>query len=235
MSFRFLTGDPRSPQECYKAGLPMVTRIVAHLRCPLLIIALVSCLAAGVYAQSGNIHSTEKWAWGTNIGWISFRPAHGGVTVYEDHLEGYAWGENVGWIRMGTHTGGGSYTYANSSKDDYGANRDPSGNLSGYAWGTNAGWINFNPTHGGVTIDPITGSFAGYAWGENVGWISFKNAGAVAYNVVATTVIAVTRGDVNGDGTIDLLDVRLCLQIAQGYLAGTPTQRRGRRPQWGCR
>lgn len=76
-----------------------------------------------------------------------------------------------------------------------------------------------------MTVDPIAGSFTGYAWGENVGWISFKNAGPIAYNVVATTVITVTRGDVNGDGTIDLLDVRLCLQIAQGYLTGTPTQR----------
>ncbi|HUT87432.1 MAG TPA: dockerin type I repeat-containing protein, partial [Candidatus Heimdallarchaeota archaeon] len=46
-----------------------------------------------------------------------------------------------------------------------------------------------------------------------------------AYNVVATTVIAVTRGDINGDGSIDLLDVRLCLQIAQGVLTGTPAQR----------
>jgi len=32
-------------------------------------------------------------------------------------------------------------------------------------------------------------------------------------------------GDVNGDGVWDLLDVRLCLEIAQGYLIGTPAQR----------
>jgi len=134
-------------------------------------------------------------------------------------------GENVGWIRLGTHTGGGSYTYANTTKDNYGVNRDPLGNLSGYTWGTNVGWINFAPTHGGVTIDPITGSFTGYAWGENVGWISFKNTGPIAYNAVATTVIAVTKGDVNGDGTIDLIDVRMCQQIATGHLEGTLTQR----------
>jgi len=120
-------------------------------------------------AQTGNINPVSKWAWGTNIGWINFRPSDGGVTVYEDHLEGYAWAENVGWIRLGSYDGGGSYTYANTSKDDYGVNRDPSGNLSGYAWGTNVGWINFNPTHGGVGIDPISGSFTGHAWGENVG------------------------------------------------------------------
>lgn len=184
--------------------------VITQIRCLALIAGLVLCLVGVVQAQTGNIDPVYKWAWGTNIGWINFNPTHGGVTVYEDHLEGYAWGENVGWIRMGTHTGGGAHTYGNTSNTDYGVNRDGSGNLSGYAWGTNVGWINFNPTHGGVTIDPISGSFDGYAWGENVGWIHFK---------------AVTKGDVTGDGTIDLLDVRLCLQIAQGVLAGTPAQR----------
>ncbi len=198
---------------------------IAILRNLIYAAVLSFCFAAFAHAQTGNIDPTYKWAWGTNIGWINFRPTDGGVTVYEDHLEGHAWGENVGWIRMGIHNGGGSYTYGNATKDDYGVNRDPSGNLSGYAWGTNVGWIHFNPTHGGVRIDPISGSFDGYAWGENVGWIHFKNTGATSYNVVATTVIAVTRGDINGDGTIDLLDVRLCLQIAQGVLAGAPTQR----------
>jgi hypothetical protein len=38
------------------------------------------------------------------------------------------------------------------------------------------GWIRFDPTHGGVAIDPATGSFDGYAWGENVGWIRFAGA-----------------------------------------------------------
>ena len=136
-------------------------------------------------AATGNIDPVNKWAWGTNVGWINFRPEHGGVTVCSDHLEGYAWGENIGWIRLGTHTGGGAHTYGNTSATDYGVNNDGSGNLSGYVWSTNAGWINFSPTHGGVTIDPATGSFDGYAWGENIGWIHFKGTGAVAYNVVA--------------------------------------------------
>jgi hypothetical protein len=126
-------------------------------------------------AATGNIDPVNKWAWGTNVGWINFRPDHGGVTVYPDHLEGYAWGENIGWIRLGSYTGGGAHTYGNTSNTDYGVNRDASGHLSGYAWNTNVGWINFSPTHGGVTIDPATGSFDGYAWGENVGWIRFGN------------------------------------------------------------
>jgi uridine phosphorylase len=83
---------------------------------------------------------------------------------------------------LGTHTGGGTYTYGNTSAADYGVNNDGTGNLSGFAWSTNAGWINFNPTHGGVTVDPASGSFDGYAWAENVGWIHFTRPDV--YNVV---------------------------------------------------
>jgi hypothetical protein len=135
----------------------------------------------------GNIDSTHKWAWGTNIGWINFKPDSGGVSVYPDHLEGYAWGENVGWIRLGSHEGGGAHTYANTTADNYGVNREDSGELSGYAWGPNIGWINFDPAEGGVSIVPQSGVFEGYAWGENVGWISFKGgSGGTSYGVVTT-------------------------------------------------
>jgi len=61
-----------------------------------IIILFLSC---SVQAQS-NIDATNKWAWGTNSGWINFLPTHGGVTIYTDHLEGYAWSENVGWIHF---------------------------------------------------------------------------------------------------------------------------------------
>jgi len=161
----------------------MLRKVITYIGYPALIAGLVLGLVGVAYA-AGNIDSTYKWAWGTNVGWINFNPTHGGVTVYSDHLEGYAWAENVGWIRLGTYTGGSPHTYANTTKDNYGVNRDANGNLSGYAWGTNVGWINFHPTHGGVTIDPAGGSFDGYAWAENVGWIHFKGTGAIAYNVV---------------------------------------------------
>jgi hypothetical protein len=155
------------------------------MRAALLLAGFVLALFGLVQvAIGGNIDPVDKWAWSTNAGWINFAPTCtgcDGVSVYTDHLEGYAWSENIGWIRLGTHTGGGAHTYGNTSVTDYGVNRDGSGNLSGYAWGTNIGWINFNPTHGGVTIDPATGSFDGFAWGENVGWIRFKGPG---YNVV---------------------------------------------------
>jgi len=44
-------------------------------------------------------------------------------------------------------------------------------------------------------------------------------------STVREVTIVLGPGDVNGDGTIDVIDVRLCLQIAMGYLTGTPEQR----------
>lgn len=150
----------------------------------LLVIGITLIIFGIVYAGSGsNIDPVHKFAWSANAGWVNFNAAHGGAKVFPDHLEGYAWAENVGWIRLGTHTGGGAHTYANTSKTNYGVNQDGTGKLSGFAWSTNAGWVNFNPTHSGVTIDPVSGDFDGYAWAENVGWIHFSKPGL--YNVKA--------------------------------------------------
>ena len=157
----------------------------------LLLACLALCLVTVAQAAADNIDPIKKWAWGTNVGWINFAPAHSGVTVYDDHLEGYAWGENIGWIRMGTHVGGGRHTYDNTAAGNYGVNRDVSGNLSGYAWGTNVGWIKFDPANGGVTIDESSGEFDGYAWGENIGWIHFKGT---ASNLIPYGV-AIGSGD----------------------------------------
>jgi hypothetical protein len=41
----------------------------------------------------------------------------------------------------------------------------------------------------------------------------------------STQGTGIVKGDVNGDGTIDVLDVRICLQIATGCIAGTAEQR----------
>jgi len=163
-----------------------------------LIAVVVLCLVTAAQAATGNIDPNNKWAWGTNVGWINFNPTHGGVTVYSDHLEGYAWGENIGWIRLGAYEGGGSHTYANDAANTYGVNNDGNGNLSGYAWGTNVGWINFNPTHNQVTIDHTNGNFDGYAWGENIGWIHFKGTGGVAYGVVWSHALTVSVNTTEG-------------------------------------
>jgi len=163
----------------------MKNKLFKYLAYSLIIVVATLLTVSVARATSGNIDAVNKWAWGANIGWINFNPADGGVTVYDDHLEGYAWAENIGWVRLGTYDGGAAHTYANSAAGDYGVNNDGSGNLSGYAWSTNAGWINFNPSDGQVTIDTATGQFDGYAWGENVGWIHFKNA-SPDYSVVTT-------------------------------------------------
>ena len=149
---------------------------------------LVLAAAAAAGAQSGNISSTDKYAWSENGGWLNFRPTGGGVTVFVDHLEGYAWAENVGWIKLGSHTGGGTHTYLNTTSANWGVNHNSStGALSGYAWSENAGWVNFAPTGGGVTVDSGTGQFDGYAWGENVGWVHFHSTSPTAYGVVSNS------------------------------------------------
>jgi hypothetical protein len=153
----------------------MKNRIRTHKLFPVFLLVLILTLLVITGAYAANIDANDKWAWGTTIGWINFKPSHGGgATVYSDHLEGYVWGENTGWIRLGSYSGGGAHTYANNSSTSYGVNNDGNGNLSGYAWGANIGWINFNPMHGGVIIDPDTGVFDGYAWGENIGWMHFQ-------------------------------------------------------------
>jgi len=69
---------------------------------------------------ASNIDMNKKYAWAENVGWINFRPTHGGVTVYPDHLEGLAWAENVGWVKLGSYHGGGAYRYTNTSSTDWG-------------------------------------------------------------------------------------------------------------------
>ena len=160
----------------------MRRKITTYLFYAIVTFSISLNLFSVVQAATRIIDPNNKYAWGTNIGWVNFNPTQGGVMVYADHLEGYAWAENIGWIRLGSHTGGGSYTYANTATNNYGVNRDSSGNLSGYAWSTTTGWINFNPTHSQATIDPATGAFDGYAWGKNTGWIHFKSG---SYGVVA--------------------------------------------------
>ena len=178
----------------------MKNEIRTHpLSLALLAALFLALLVVTTALAAGNIDATNKWAWSTNAGWINFAPDNGGVTVFSDHLEGYTWAENIGWVRLGTCSGS-SCTHTNTTAANYGVNNDGVGNLSGYAWGTNVGWINFNPSNGGVTVDPATGSFDGYAWGENIGWIHFKNS-SPAYNVVTTNVVTTAPEiDVQGKG-----------------------------------
>ena len=155
--------------------------------------ALVACPA-----RASNISLTDKYCWSETVGWINFRPTHGGVTVTEDgansYLSGYAWGENVGWVKMGDGTG--PYPVPGSqTSTDWGVNMDGDGDMSGYAWGENVGWIKFDPTHTQVTMNAGSGEFDDYAWGENVGYIHFKSGSAlyVVIRILAQVVPALTQ------------------------------------------
>jgi hypothetical protein len=169
----------------------MTTKNLLQNGATAIVVAVTLGLLVAQAVLADSVDPTNRWAWGTNGGWLNFAPAVGSTgtsyatTVYADHLEGYAWGENIGWIHLGTHTGGGAHTYGNTSNTDYGVNRDASGNLTGFAWSSSVGWIKFNPTNGGVTIDSATGNFDGYAWGENIGWIRVRGTAAngAAYGV----------------------------------------------------
>jgi len=124
-----------------------------------------------VFASStdGIIDSSDKYAWGENIGWLNFGTTEGNVHITDSALTGYAWAENIGWISLNCSNDSSCGTV------DYKIANDSEGTLTGYAWSENTGWINFNPTYGGVTINS-SGEFLGYAWGENIGWIVFNCA-----------------------------------------------------------
>lgn len=137
-----------------------------------------------------NISAGDKYAWSETTGWINFAPANGGVSVHDDHLEGYAWSENVGWVKLGSYSGGGYHTYANSSATDWGVNLSGTA-LSGFGWSETSGWIRFDPSGGGVSLNPSSGVFDGWAWAENLGWIHFKGS-TPAYSVLVTPPQQVT-------------------------------------------
>ena len=147
-----------------------------------LLLVTVLGLAAGTAQAEGNIDSTNKYAWGENVGWINFAPTAGGVALLrakDEYLTGYAWGENIGWIKLGSDAGG---PYLNSAADNWGVNISGK-RLHGYAWSETCGWIKFDTENAKVTVDWGAGKISGYAWGENIGWIHFSNE-SPAYGVV---------------------------------------------------
>ncbi len=149
----------------------MLTITAACLVSAILFLSIGAASAANIdpYGEG------SRYAWGENIGWLSFDPLFGsGVTVTDTELYGYVWAENIGWINLNCENRG--------TCDDvhYRVTNDGSGILGGYAWGENVGWISFSCENNevcgtadyGVTIGPA-GYFSGYAWGENIGWINF--------------------------------------------------------------
>ncbi|MBB1127453.1 hypothetical protein, partial [Thiospirillum jenense] len=130
--------------------------------------------------------------------------------------------ERIGWVSVGSYTGGGAHTYANDGATTYGVNHNPDHTLSGYAWSPNVGWIKFNPTDGGVSIDPATGYFSGHAWGERIGWIKFAGTAqnSTAYRVaVQNYTVTPTAGS---GGTVNPSVAQTVLQNAPLQLTVTP-------------
>lgn len=151
-----------------------MTRIQFPLRRDALVIACIVFLIAGALAQT-TIISTDKYAWGENIGWCDFYADYtNGVVVTPRYLSGYVWMENAGWLFLGD--GPDDDVAYTQGAGDTGVNNDGFGNLSGYAWGENIGWVVFDPAGSDqrVTIEN-NGQFWGYAWGENIGWIDMNS------------------------------------------------------------
>ena len=98
----------------------------------------------------GTIDTTDKYAWGENLGWINFGCDQCDVVITDSGITGYAWSRVYGWINL--------------SPDNSGVVNDVNGILSGMAWGSNVGWIDFD----GVSIG-IDGEFTGYATVESNG------------------------------------------------------------------
>lgn len=155
-----------------------------------LVAALIALLLAVTSAaQTSNVDTTDRWAWGENVGWTNWRDADGGAAgcwVGPGFLAGAVWGENIGWIRLGDGSPASGSAYANTTGDDHGVNVHlATGALSGLAWGENVGWIVFDTGHLGANrarFDPCAHVFGGYAWGENIGWIDLGAALGVVHH-----------------------------------------------------
>ncbi len=144
------------------------------------------------------INTTNKYAYGADIGWIDWRgDTNSGAVISEYVCSGYIYGANVGWIHLGSNAPANGIQYQNNSATDYGVNHDGFGNLRGFAYGANIGWINFE-SNGAPRVDLKSGKLSGYAYSANCGWISLSNAFAV---VQTDAVLAGV--DTDGDGLAD--------------------------------
>jgi nitrous oxidase accessory protein NosD len=92
-----------------------------------------------------------------------------------------------------------------------------------------------------ITFDGMSDETIIYFYRPGTGWVACSNqtyaSGTITVTVTNTTTPTLfeltgtifaggtAKGNVNGDSVIDVLDARLCLQIATGFLAGTSTQR----------
>jgi hypothetical protein len=144
------------------------------------------------------INSTNKFAYGANVGWIDWRgDTNSGAVIGEYVCSGYIYSANVGWIHLGSGAPTNGIQYQNISGNDFGVNHDGAGNLRGFAYGANIGWINFD-ADGEAMVDLKTGRMSGSAYSANCGWISLSNA----FALVQTDTIS-NGTDSDSDGMAD--------------------------------
>lgn len=181
-----------------------------------LLIAGICCslLLPSISAGESNIDPSnegKRYAYGENIGWANFKPNPlDGVRITDTLVSGYIWCENIGWILLDPEYGG--------------VFNDGLGNLSGWAWGENVGWISFScrttkscdTIRYGISVDAGTGVFKGYGWGENIGWLSLAPQKPNQFTVTTAWRDVELPGDLNDDGSLDLADVILGLQVCTG-------------------
>ncbi len=143
-------------------------------------VALALCLRpCSLLPAATSINSTNKFAYGANLGWIDARgDTNRGAIIGEFVCSGFLYAANIGWIHLGSNAPANGIQYQNSSATDYGVNHDGQGNLRGLAYGANIGWINFE-SNGAPKVNLQTGKLSGSIYAANCGWISLSNAFAV--------------------------------------------------------
>jgi len=147
---------------------------------------------------NGTIDSTNKYAWGSKIGWINFGATNGNVAITDSAITGYTWNDVYGWINL--------------SPTNSGVSNDGGGNLSGSAWGEKLGWINFS----GAIIDS-SGVFTGTATGTNVGTINFDCANCnvqTDWRPQSVRPQCNNTTDDDGDGLTDYPNDPSCISLA---------------------
>jgi hypothetical protein len=148
-------------------------------------------------AQS-TVNATNRFAYGSNIGWIDCRADTANGAVLGDYVcDGFLYAANAGWIQLGNGRPANGVRYGNHSAGDFGVNHDGLGNLRGYAYAANLGWIAFEDL-GAPKVDLQSGRISGAAYSANAGWISLSNA--VAFVQTDTLAPGV---DTDGDGIPD--------------------------------
>jgi hypothetical protein len=149
-----------------------------------LTIAAIGLLALplSAFATTGTIDSVNKYAWGSNTGYVNFNPTNGNVVVTSSGLTGDIWSDTYGWINL--------------NPSNAGVTNDGNGNLSGYAWGEGTGYISF----AGVTINTSTGIFQGTATGTIVGTINFNCSNCEVETTWAPTVSPTPTPTPSGGG-----------------------------------